>query len=332
MKPFMGRSSSSRRPWIVGFPAWSKKNQPQQRQQQQEQPFLHRAMKRARLVELCFSSSNAAHARGDGEDVKENEMEEVQEEEERAMMVESTDSSSGSSRTAATSSSSFCSSSGSTCGAIATAIAPSASIRSSSVRGEEWGGGGGGAAAFHGVQAVARKRVMVVVDDSREAKTALLWALSHVVHKLDVVTLLHVLYSTPCSSQPFVYDSQDSRAIVSDKTRLRSEEKGCELIASLKNLCALRQPEVDVEMVVVAGERGPTIVRQAKKLDASILVLGQKKLNFFQRCLRWNRDDQSIDYCIQHADCLTLSVRRKSKHCGGYLINSKWQKNFWLLA
>ncbi|EFJ38633.1 hypothetical protein SELMODRAFT_71654, partial [Selaginella moellendorffii] len=157
-----------------------------------------------------------------------------------------------------------------------------------------------------GVQAVARKRVMVVVDDSREAKTALLWALSHVVHKLDVVTLLHVL--------------------------LRSEEKGCELIASLKNLCALRQPEVDVEVVVVAGERGPTIVRQAKKLDASILVLGQKKLNFFQRCLRWNRDDQSIDYCIQHADCLTLSVRRKSKHCGGYLINSKWQKNFWLLA
>jgi hypothetical protein len=31
-------------------------------------------------------------------------------------------------------------------------------------------------------------------------------------------------------------------------------------------------------------------------------------------------------------ECLTLAVRRQSKGVGGYLISTRWQKNFWLLA
>jgi hypothetical protein len=42
-------------------------------------------------------------------------------------------------------------------------------------------------------QAEARKRVMVVVDESSGAKHAMMWALTHVANKGDFLTLLHVL-------------------------------------------------------------------------------------------------------------------------------------------
>ena len=38
-----------------------------------------------------------------------------------------------------------------------------------------------------------RKRVVVLVDESREARLALLWALSHVVNNFDIVTLLYIV-------------------------------------------------------------------------------------------------------------------------------------------
>jgi hypothetical protein len=43
------------------------------------------------------------------------------------------------------------------------------------------------------LQAEARKRVMVVVDESSGAKHAMMWALTHVANKGDFLTLLHVL-------------------------------------------------------------------------------------------------------------------------------------------
>ncbi|EFJ23357.1 hypothetical protein SELMODRAFT_58615, partial [Selaginella moellendorffii] len=147
------------------------------------------------------------------------------------------------------------------------------------------------------------KRVIVVVDQSSEARLALLWALSHIVHKLDVVTLLYV-----------------SQGMDFDEVRI---------LNTLKDLCLERRPEIEVETLVVEGDKGPMIVGQAKKLEASVLVLGQRKFGFLFLRLT---GDGLIDYCIQNAECLTLAVRRKSKKVGGYLINSKWQKNFWLLA
>ncbi|KAJ7521343.1 hypothetical protein O6H91_19G048900 [Diphasiastrum complanatum] len=176
------------------------------------------------------------------------------------------------------------------------------------------------------------KRVIVAVDNSDEARVALLWALSHVVHKLDVVTLLHVLDSTPASLPDLEDISFTSTASsIRNKDQLQMEAKGYELATSLKNLCLTRRPEVEVEVLIVEGEKGPTIVGQAKKLEASILVLGQTKPGLAQRFWKWNKD-KVVDFCIENSHCLALAVRRKSKRAGGYLINSKWQKNFWLLA
>ncbi|GLJ48640.1 hypothetical protein SUGI_1026150 [Cryptomeria japonica] len=156
-----------------------------------------------------------------------------------------------------------------------------------------------------------RKNVMVVVDASPEAKIAMLWALSNLVNNLDTLILLHVIHTTHLTA---------SR---------RADGSSC--ANYLRSLCKAGRPEVDVQAVVIqAAEKAATIVNQANKLHISVLILGQRRPSLLHRFLR--KKDELVDYCIDHAECLTLGVSKQSSSIGGYLINSKWHKNFWLLA
>ncbi|KAH7415205.1 hypothetical protein KP509_14G032700 [Ceratopteris richardii] len=196
-----------------------------------------------------------------------------------------------------------------------------------------------------------RKRVMVVVDRSREARLAMLWALSHIVHGADILSLILFVPSSPSQHQNPMSAAAVSSASSSlsnsggllgrfqmpqeGRSKERKEQRSIsELLASLKSLCASRRPEVEVEAMPVEGlDKGMTIVSQARKLEANVLVLGQKKRSLLQRLFNHKTPVEDVtDYCIQNAECLTLAVRKKGKHMGGYLINSRWQKNFWLLA
>nr|CAB3478992.1 unnamed protein product [Digitaria exilis] len=133
-------------------------------------------------------------------------------------------------------------------------------------------GGGGGTK----LQGEARKRVMVVVDESSGAKHAMMWALTHVANKGDFLTLLHVL---PHSG------SGGGRG-----------EEASSLANSLGTLCKASRPEI---------------------LVVSLLR---------------SSSEEFVEQCINQAECLTLAVRKQSKGVGGYLISTRWQKNFWLLA
>ena len=101
--------------------------------------------------------------------------------------------------------------------------------------------------------------------------------------------------------------------------------------------------QVEVEVKMAQGkEKGPTIIEEARKEEASLLVLGQKKRSTTWRLLlMWagasNKMMQTtgvgvVEYCIQNATCMALAVRRKSKRAAGYLITTKRHKDFWLLA
>ncbi|PKA59842.1 hypothetical protein AXF42_Ash015900 [Apostasia shenzhenica] len=170
------------------------------------------------------------------------------------------------------------------------------------------------------------RRIMVAVDSSSEAKSALQWALSHAVQRADTLALLKV--------------SKPSKNNGGNEFQWERDSKGYDLLEALKNICQSRRPEVQVETFLVEGrERGPTIVEEARKQGASLLVLGQKKRSITWRLLMmWaggNRVDQSrgvVEYCVQNSSCMTLAVRRKSRRGGGYLITTRRQRDFWLLA
>uniref|UniRef100_A0A0C9S7P4 TSA: Wollemia nobilis Ref_Wollemi_Transcript_7933_980 transcribed RNA sequence n=1 Tax=Wollemia nobilis TaxID=56998 RepID=A0A0C9S7P4_9CONI len=165
-----------------------------------------------------------------------------------------------------------------------------------------------------------RKKVMVVVDGSPEAKMAMLWALYYLVNKVDILTLFHVFhYRSKCKP---------------DSKRLYT--CGCDVVNSMRALCRSLRPEIQVEGVVVqaggGGEKARTIVCQAKKLGASLLIVGQRRPSLFQRLLFRSRREELIEFCIENTECLTLSVRKQSSGLGGYVINSRWHRDFWLLA
>ncbi|XP_039071279.1 uncharacterized protein LOC120218408 [Hibiscus syriacus] len=105
---------------------------------------------------------------------------------------------------------------------------------------------------------VLRKRVMVVVDQSSHSKHAMMWALTHVVNKGDLITLLHVISPIPTCSQSSSF-----------------------LATSLESLCKACKPQVEVETVAIQGPKLSTVMSQVKKLGVSVLVLGQKRQSPF---------------------------------------------------
>lgn len=164
-------------------------------------------------------------------------------------------------------------------------------------------------------------RVMVVVDTSLEAKSALQWALTHTVQSHDTIILLSVIKP---SQQGENANSENS-------------QRAYELLYSMKTMCQTKRPGVQVELAVQEGkEKGPVIVEAAKQRKVSLLVLGQRKRWIMWRLGRiWSRKkskNRVVEHCIQNAKCLTIAVRRKSSKYGGYLITTKRHKDFWLLA
>ncbi|KAI4337810.1 hypothetical protein L6164_016182 [Bauhinia variegata] len=156
-----------------------------------------------------------------------------------------------------------------------------------------------------------RKRVMVVVDETSQSKHAMLWALTHVVHKGDLLTLLHIVPTH------------------------RGSESSCStyLVDSLGSLCKDCKPQVEVEALAIQGPKLATVMSQVKKLEVSVLVLGQKKSSPLFSCFCGSSStEEFVGHCINHAECLTIGVRKRSQGTSGYLISTRWQKNFWLLA
>ncbi|KAK4429657.1 hypothetical protein Salat_1266300 [Sesamum alatum] len=192
---------------------------------------------------------------------------------------------------------------------------------------KRWGGGGGGGwgASLKQMEGlnmyggengifVMKKRVMVVVDQSSHSKHAMMWALTHVTNKGDILTLLHIVPSSCKGSE-------------------NSSSSSCYLATTLGSLCKACKPEVEVEALVIQGPKMATVMSQVKKLEVSVLVLGQKKPSPFLNCLCLKSStEEFVEQCINSLECLTIGVRKQSNGVSGYLISTRWHKNFWLLA
>ncbi|KAL0432207.1 UNVERIFIED_CONTAM: hypothetical protein Slati_2555000 [Sesamum latifolium] len=161
---------------------------------------------------------------------------------------------------------------------------------------------------------VVKKRVMVVVDQSSHSKHAMMWALTHVTNKGDILTLLHIVSPSHHSSSS-------------------SSSSSPYLATTLGSLCKACKPEVEVEALVIQGPKMATVMSQVKKLEVSVLVLGQKAPSPLLNCLCLpSSTEEFVEQCINTLECLTIGVKKQSKGVGGYLISTRWHKNFWLLA
>ncbi|KAL1218498.1 hypothetical protein V5N11_001666 [Cardamine amara subsp. amara] len=179
------------------------------------------------------------------------------------------------------------------------------------------------------------RRIMVVVDSCSEAKTALLWTLSHCAQPHDSILLLHFLKAKPSQAGALATKEEEQKSCDKPTT-----SKAYQKVSALKNICELKRPEVKTEVVVVKGEeKGSTIVKEAREREASLLILGQKKQHATWRLLMvWASQGRPmikkdvVEYCINNSPCMAIAVRKRGKKLGGYTLTTKRHKDFWLLA
>ncbi|KAG6394867.1 hypothetical protein SASPL_145457 [Salvia splendens] len=206
-----------------------------------------------------------------------------------------------------------------------------------------------------GDDTAAARRVMVVADGSREAAGALQYALSHAVVDNDTLILLHVEHAAPPPKTGFggllknpispaaprlgVPTSSGEGSVGGRSGRGGGGE--VDFLDGMKRACAAAKPMVKVAVekaeVAEGKEKGAVIVAHSAASNVELLIIGQKRSSFSKSILGARRGlslkglADTAEYAVENSKCTCVAVQRKANG-GGYLLNSKTHKNFWLLA
>ncbi|CAN1242733.1 hypothetical protein LINPERPRIM_LOCUS5439 [Linum perenne] len=130
------------------------------------------------------------------------------------------------------------------------------------------------------------RKVMVVVDPSREAAGALQYALSHV------------------------------------------------FLEAMKHLCEAAKPRLKVKverLQMGAKDKASVILFKSTAMAVDHLIIGQKNTKYKKPGGIGPKSLDTAEYLIEYSKCNCVGVQKKGQ-TGGYLLNTKSQKNFWLLA
>jgi nucleotide-binding universal stress UspA family protein len=141
-------------------------------------------------------------------------------------------------------------------------------------------------------------RIVVGVDDSEQAATALRWALAEGVLRDAVVEVVHA-WSPPVSALPF----GATFAVPVDEGAIdaaaRSELDGIVGAA----LDELDEPRPDVQVTVLPGAPAITLIEVSE--DADMLVIGSHGRTGFGRLVLGS----VAMACVQHAHCPVVVIR-----------------------
>ncbi|KAL3507483.1 hypothetical protein ACH5RR_032865 [Cinchona calisaya] len=194
------------------------------------------------------------------------------------------------------------------------------------------------------------RKVMVVADPCRESAAALQYALSHVVLENDTLILLHVVNPNSSWRIPFgaIFKKAPSLSAssTSSSSSLSSEGFGggggggggtIDFLEAMKHACGIAQPrlKVHVKRVEMDGkDKASIILAQSTSHGVDLIVIGQRttlsNAILGPKRSRSLRGLDTAEYLIENSKCTCVGVQRKGN--GGYFLNSKTHKNFWLLA
>ncbi|XP_042517705.1 uncharacterized protein LOC122091698 [Macadamia integrifolia] len=192
----------------------------------------------------------------------------------------------------------------------------------------------------------APKKVMVVADPTRESAGALQWALSHAVLEHDELFLLHVDQPLSWRSTLSTFLRRPSSPVFA-ATNSSIEGHGgdgdhLDFLDLMKSACEAAQPKVRVhiERVEMDGkDKASAILLKSRMLSIEVLVIGQRRslsnallgLKMNGGSAKGTRGVDTAEYLIENSKCTCVGVQKKGQNAG-YLLNTKKQRNFWLLA
>ncbi|XP_010023814.2 LOW QUALITY PROTEIN: uncharacterized protein LOC104414412 [Eucalyptus grandis] len=204
----------------------------------------------------------------------------------------------------------------------------------------------------------APRKVMVVADPTRESAAALQYTLSHGVVERDELILLHVenpsswmttlstLFKRPLCGLRNSQIGSSRRASMDQNGGSEGGGGGgleVDFLDEMKHLCEAAQPNVRVQTARVELEgdkdKASAILSQCSSHEIDVLIVGQRR-SFSTAILGCRRRGGSMigtrmtdlaEYLIENSKCTCVGVQKKGQN-GGYLLNTKTYRNFWLLA
>ncbi|KAE9610384.1 hypothetical protein Lal_00006103 [Lupinus albus] len=199
------------------------------------------------------------------------------------------------------------------------------------------------------------RKVMVVADPTRESASALQYALSHAVLEQDELILLHV--DNPSSWRNTISTFLKMPSLGSSTTAsldlgggatattaaAATREGDVDFLQEMKHACRVSQPKMKLRVLSVDmddKDRASTILLHSKNEGVDVIVIGQKR-TFSSALLGYKKSGggsmkgakmlDTVEYLIQNSQCICVGVQRKGQS-GGYVLNTKTHRNFWLLA
>ncbi|CAN6933627.1 unnamed protein product [Brassica oleracea] len=206
------------------------------------------------------------------------------------------------------------------------------------------------------------RRIMVIADPTRESAAALQYALSHAVLEQDELILVHVennggswknafssfLRLPSSSSSSNTSGSSPGAANLNASTANSASSLASEIgqgegnfLEQMRRICEVAQPKVPVhtECITMEGIKAAAILLYGEKLGVDVIIIGQRRtisssLLGSRRpggSLRGSKGVDTAEYLIENSKCTCVGVQKKGQN-GGYVLNTKTHKNFWLLA
>ncbi|CAB4292465.1 unnamed protein product [Prunus armeniaca] len=188
-----------------------------------------------------------------------------------------------------------------------------------------------------------RRRVMVVADPTQESAGALQYALSKAILENDELILFNVENPNSWRNTLTTFLRRPSRSSGSAAASIEGSLGHADFLEEMKNACKLAKPKVRVRVEKVAliegKEKASIILDHSKALAVDVLIIGQRRslstiILGYRRPGGSTRGTKPIDtaeYLIDKSSCTCVGVQKKGQN-GGYLLNTKTHKNFWLLA
>ncbi|KAJ4881618.1 Adenine nucleotide alpha hydrolases-like superfamily protein [Raphanus sativus] len=208
------------------------------------------------------------------------------------------------------------------------------------------------------------RKIMVIADPTRESAAALQYTLSHAVLEQDELILVNVennggswknafssflrLPSSISSSSSSNSGSSPGAANANANTTIAASSLASEIgqgegnfLEQMKRICEIAQPKVRVhtECITTEGNKAASILLHGDKLGVDVIIIGQRRtisasLLGSRRpggSIRGPKGVDTAEYLIENSKCTCVGVQKKGQN-GGYVLNTKTHKNFWLLA
>ncbi|XP_028768263.1 universal stress protein A-like protein [Neltuma alba] len=152
-----------------------------------------------------------------------------------------------------------------------------------------------------------KKKVMVGIDESECSRYALEWTLQNLAHTLADSKLI-IFSAQPIDDLGYAYASSLGAAPPELIQSLQENRKKLTLalLQKAKEICD--QHGIDAETLTETGNPKEAICEAVEKLKVQLLVLGSHGKGSLQRAFLGSVSN----YCVHHAKCPVLVVKKKA--------------------